>query len=52
MAHDEPKILLSKKQSKEFAIAIFADIALYVENHREEFENFIKEKNNSLEVKK
>jgi len=34
---------ISKKQAEEFAKAIFADIENYVNEHLEEFEEFLKE---------
>lgn len=37
------QVLLNKEQAQEFAKAIFADIADYVENHREEYEQFLAE---------
>lgn len=43
MERDEFQVLLSKEQAQKFARAIFADIAGYVENHREELEQLRKE---------
>lgn len=36
------EIKLNKKQAYRFALSIFADIEQYVENHQEEFEEFLK----------
>lgn len=41
---------ISSKQAKEFAIAIFADIEAYVNEHLEEYEEFLK--NEEREVSK
>ena len=43
MECDELQVVLSKEQARKFARAIFADIAEYVENHREELEQILKE---------
>ena len=43
MERDELQVLLSKEQARKFARAIYADIAEYVENHREELEQLLKE---------
>ena len=43
MERDELQVLLSKDQARKFARAIFADIAEYVENHREELEQLLNE---------
>ena len=45
MNSEELQVLLSKEQARDFANAIFADIADYVESHREEFEQFLAEEN-------
>lgn len=37
------KINMSQKQATQFAAAIFADIEAYIENHRAEYEAFLKE---------
>lgn len=49
MGHDELQVFLSKEQARKFARAIFADIAEYVESHREELEQLLKEESNSKE---
>ena len=36
------EIKKKKKQAYRFALSIFADIEQYVENHQEEFEEFLK----------
>lgn len=36
------EIKLNKKQAYRFARSIFADIEQYVENHQEEFKEFLK----------
>lgn len=43
MDGNELQVLLSKEQARKFARAIFADIAEYVENHREELEQLLNE---------
>lgn len=43
MERDELQVLLNKEQAHKFARAIFADVAKYVENHREELEILKKE---------
>ncbi len=45
------QIILSQKQAHEFAKAIFADIATYVETHQKEYEEFLKNEQ-SIEMKK
>ncbi len=35
------QIILSQKQAHEFAKAIFADIATYIETHQKEYEEFL-----------
>lgn len=50
MEHDELQVLLSKEQARKFARAIYADIAEYVENHREELEQLLKEEAESEAV--
>lgn len=37
---------ISKEQAHAFACAILADIETYVETHKEEYEEFLKEWNN------
>jgi len=34
---------ISQEQAKAFASAIFPDIATYIESHREEFEEFLRD---------
>lgn len=36
------EVHLNKQQSQEFASAIFADIAAYVESHQDEYEEFLR----------
>ena len=45
------QIILSQKQAHEFAKAIFADIATYIETHQKEYEEFLKNEQ-SIEMKK
>ena len=48
------EIKLNKNQAHRFALSIFADIEQYVENHQEEFEEFLKTgtpKNNTEDIK-
>ena len=40
-------LIISDKQAYEFAKAIFADIEIYIENHKEEYELFLKEEKNA-----
>lgn len=49
MVRDELQILLSEEQARKFARAILADIADYVENHREELEQLQKQEYNEKE---
>lgn len=37
---------ISQKQAKDFAKAIFADILIYVETHRKEYEMFLQDEYN------
>lgn len=42
-------VILNTTQAKQFAIAIYKDIAEYIKNHKEEYEEFLKNEK-SLEV--
>lgn len=39
------EFVISNEQAKAFARAIYADIAKYVEKHRDEFEKFLDQEN-------
>lgn len=43
------EVILNTAQSKQFATAIYKDIAEYIKNHKEEYEEFLKNEK-SLEV--
>lgn len=43
------KIKIGKEQAKMFAELVCADIAQYIEDHREEYERFLKEEYDGLE---
>lgn len=43
--------VISKKQSTEFAQAIFASIREYVQNHQEEYEQFLRDEQYNKEQK-
>lgn len=36
------EVILNTAQSKQFATAIYKDIAEYIQNHKEEYEKFLK----------
>lgn len=50
MDSNKPQIIINDAQARKFAKAIFADIADYVENHREELEQLLKENNKKQEA--
>lgn len=37
------EVMLSTKQAQSFAQAIYTDIALYIEEHQEEYQKFLSE---------
>lgn len=43
--------VVNQKQSKEFARAIFASIREYVQNHQEEYEQFLRDEQYNKEQK-
>ena len=45
MDSNKPRIIINDAQARKIAKAIFADIAGYVENHREELEQLLNEDN-------
>ncbi len=47
---DYSNFKMSNKQVEEFAKAIFADIATYIETHQKEYDEFLKNEQ-SLELK-
>ena len=48
MERDTLQVQLNEEQAKQFAKAIFADIAAYVEAHKEELELLLSEELNEL----
>ena len=50
MECDELQVLLSKEQARKFTRAIYADIAEYVENHRKELEQLLKEEESEMVI--
>lgn len=43
------EVIISQEQAREFARQIYADIEDYIENHREEFKQFLEQENNLKE---
>ena len=39
---NRPQILLDKKQSREFARAVYAEMGAYIQQHKVEYERFLK----------